>query len=184
MELSPVVQALLAAFASDTAPTKEGHHLNVSKTVSTLARIYEQARNAVEFRAEHLVRRAAIERILKRRILLSGGAGGLAENLVVELLWARYVDSALINNAKITEIDAIIHRYLLLKHDLFKTTNNHTGISWDTIMGLLSSEIEDAIIPGTKREALNNFIYQVIRPKVRIPDGDERYINMQTYIAV
>lgn len=171
MELSPVVRALLTAFETPKPQSKEGHHLNVSKTISVLARIYEKARNAVEFRAEHLVRRAAIERILKRRILLGGGANDIAENLIVELLWARYIDSALIDNKKIVEIDAIIQRYMLLKHDLFH-------------MGLLSSEIEDALVSGKQREALNNFVYQAMRPKIHIPNGDERYVNMQTYIAV
>ncbi len=184
MELSPVVAQLLAAFEEQKPSSTEGHHVSVSKTVSILARIYEKARNAVEFRAEHLVRRAAIERILKRRILLSGGARDLAEYLVVELLWARYIDSALIDNEKIKEIDAIIHRYLLLRRELFRSSSKNGGISWDTMMGLMSSEIEDAIVSGRQREALNNFVYQAMRPKIRIPDGDERYVNMQTYIAV
>jgi hypothetical protein len=184
MELSPVVQALLSAFEKEKPPSKEVSHLNVSKTISILARIYEKARNAVEFRAEHLVRRASIERILKRRILLTNGSKDMAENLVVELLWARYIDSALIDNGKIVEIDAIIKRYLLLKRDSFHTMGKNGGISWETVMGLLSSEIEDALVSGKKREALNNFVYQAMRPKVHIADGDERYVNMQTYIAV
>lgn len=184
MELSPTVNQLLAAFQEQKPSVTEGHHVSVSRTVSTLARIYEKARNAVEFRAEHLVRRAAIERILKRRILLSGGHRDLAEYLVVELLWARYIDSALIDDEKIKEIDAIIHRYLLLRQQMYKSSGTNSGIPWDTMMGLMSSEIEDAIVPGLQREALNNFFYQAIRPKIRIPDGDERYVNMQTYIAV
>ncbi len=184
MELSPVVKALLAAFEKKNPSSREGHHLNVSKTISILARIYEKARNAVEFRAEHLVRRASIERILKRRIMLGGGDNDMAENLVVELLWARYIDSALIDNGKIAEIDAIIKRYLLLKRDSFRSAGKNGGVEWETIMGLLSSEIEDALVSGKKREALNNFVYQALRPKVHIADGDERYVNMQTYIAV
>jgi hypothetical protein len=184
MELSPVVSALLTAFETEKPSSREGHHLNVSKTISILARIYEKARNAVEFRAEHLVRRAAIERILKRRILLGGGANDMAENLVVELLWARYIDSALIDKHKIIEIDAIITRYMLLKRDSFHSAGKNGGIPWETIMALLSSEIEDALVSGRKREALNNFVYQAMRPNVHIADGDERYVNMQTYIAV
>jgi len=183
MELSPVVSQLLAAFATPKATAIEGHHVSVSKTVSILARIYEKARNAVEFRAEHLVRRAAIERILKRRILLSGGHKDLAEYLVVELLWAHYIDSALIDNEKIKEIDAVIHRYLLLRQHMFKSSSTHAGIAWDTLMGLMASEIEDTLVSGRQREALTNFFYQAVRAKIRIPDGDERYVNMQTYIA-
>ncbi|MEK7504348.1 MAG: hypothetical protein AAB550_02505 [Patescibacteria group bacterium] len=39
--------------------------------VTKIARVYELARNALEYRAEHLVRRAAIERILRRQIVFS-----------------------------------------------------------------------------------------------------------------
>ena len=38
--------------------------------VETLANVYEKARNALEYRADNLVRRAAIERILRRKMLL------------------------------------------------------------------------------------------------------------------
>lgn len=183
MELSPVVTQLITTFAEQKTATTEGHHVSVSKTISILARIYEKARNAVEFRAEHLVRRAAIERILKRRLAL-GGSGDMAESLVVELLWARYIDSALIDNAKIKEIDNIIGRYMQLRKKVFHGSHDDQGVTWETIMGLMSSEIEDSIVPGLKREALNNFFYQAIRPKIRIPGADERAINMQTYIAV
>lgn len=184
MELSPLVDALIAAFEQKTVSTKESQHFSVSRTVSTLARIYEKARNAVEFRAEHLVRRAAIERILKRRVMLGGSTTNIAENLVLELLWAKYVDSSLIDDTKVTEIHSIIKRYLLLKEHFFNANNKSGGVSWDTVLGLVSSEIEDTIVPAAKREALTNFVYHVMRPKIFIPGADERFINMQTYIAV
>jgi len=40
--------------------------IEVSQTVSFFALVYEKMRNAVEFRDDHLILRAAIERILKR----------------------------------------------------------------------------------------------------------------------
>ncbi len=184
MELSPVVEALLSSFADDKTPARGDHHFTVSRTVSILARIYEKARNAVEFRAEHLVRRAAIERILKRRIMLNGGSSNIAENLLVELLWARYIDSGFFDDATIKQIHAVIERYLALKHEMFGSHNTHEGVSWDTLVGLAASEIEDTIVPANKREALVNFFYQAVRPRVRIPEMDERAVNMQTYIAV
>ncbi len=100
MNMSPMVDALLSTFEEEKVPAKENSVISVSKTVSILARIYEKARNAVEFRAEHLVRRAAIERILKRRIMLNGSSESIAENLVLELLWAKYLDSGLIGDEK------------------------------------------------------------------------------------
>lgn len=183
MDLSPVVDALIKEFEESKTIPKDGARLSVSRTVSILAVIYEKARNAVEFRAEHLVRRAAIERIIKRRIIINGGAGSIAENLVVELLWARYIDSSLIDDTKIREIQHIIDRYLLVKQRFFANLMNQDGISWDTVMGLASAEIEETLVSPKKRDALINFFYQAIRPKVRIPGVSEQYVNIQTYLA-
>src|SRR3989338_6827004 len=117
MALSPVVEALLAEFERPALIPKETERLDVSRAVSLLAVLYERARNAVEFRADHLIRRAAIERILKRRIMLNGGGTNIAEQLILELLWAKYIDSSLVDNEKTAVIQSIIDRYLTLKHD-------------------------------------------------------------------
>lgn len=184
MELSPVVDALITAFEEPKPQGREGVHPTVSGTVSLLAVLYEKARNAVEFRAEHLVRRAAIERILKRRIMINGGSNTVAENLILELLWAKYIDSGLVDDAKISDIQAIINRYLSIRHQVFDAGTKPAGITWDTLMGLASSEIEETIVSARKREALTDFFYQAIRPKITIPGADERLINIQTYIAI
>lgn len=183
MALSPVVTALIGVFEETELPYKEGSRFAVSRTVSLLAALYEKARNAIEFRADHLIRRAAIERILKRRILINGGSKTIAENLIVELLWARYIDSSLVDDAKIAEVGKIIDKYLVVKHEQFDRGKNAYGVGWDLMLGLASSEIEETIVPAKKRQALNNFFYQVIRPKIKI-GGDEKLANIQTYIAV
>ena len=61
--------------------------------VGKLAQVYETARNALEYRAQHLVRRAAIERILKRELVFSSGSKRISEILVQELRWARYTSA-------------------------------------------------------------------------------------------
>lgn len=183
MELSPVVEALIKEFEEPKAISKDGGHFSISRTVSALAVLYEKARNAVEFRAEHLVRRAAIERILKRRILLNGGSNTIAENLVIELLWARYIDSSLIDQRKIEEIQKIIERYVLVKQTYFTTFSRAHGIKWEQVIGLASSEIEETIVSSQKRDSLTNFFYQAIRPKIQIPGRDEDFTNIQSFIA-
>lgn len=184
MELSHVVDALLTVFEERRPSAKEGDRFTVSRTVSTLAVLYEKARNAVEFRAEHLVRRAAIERIFKRRMMLNGGTNAIAGNLITELLWARYIDSSLLDDAKARDIQRIIDRYLHLKHEFFPSGKKHDGITWDTIMGLASSEIDETIVSARQREALNNFFYQAIRPKITIAAEEERFTNVQTFIGI
>lgn len=184
MELSPTVEALTRVFTQDLPLSKEGMRFNVSRTVSVFAVLYEKARNAVEFRAEHLIRRAAIERILKRKILINGGARNIAESLITELLWARYIDSSIIDEEKIAEIQKIIDRYLVVKHHLPTIHQKSHNITWDAVIGLASSEIDETMVSAKRREALIQFCYQATRPKITLPHTDEFRTNILTYIAV
>lgn len=183
MEVSPVVDALIHEFESDRTSATDTSRLSVSRTVSALAVLYEKARNAVEFRAEHLVRQAAIERILKRRLLLNGGTPTIAESLIVELLWARYIDSSLISDQKIAAIQTIIARYLTLKHTLFTSKNTYQSVSWDMVLGIASSEIEETIVSPRLRDALINFFYQALRPRIAVANKQPEYVNMLSYVA-
>jgi len=183
MELTNIVEELIKEFSQPKAPAREGIEYNVSRTVSVLAVIYEKVRNAVEFRAEHLIRRAAIERILKRRILTDNGQA-IAETLITELLWARYIDSSLVDKAKVTEVQRIIDRYLVVRQHLPTVNQKVYNVSWNVLLGLVSSEIEEAIVSAAKRGALTNFVYQAVRPKVNLPEVAETSVNLYTYVAV
>lgn len=183
MTLSPVVDSLLTEIEADSHIASRSTHADVSRAVSALAVLYEKARNAVEFRADHLVRRAAIERILKRRFLINGGPSAIAESLITELLWARYIDSALITDAKTSTIQTIINRYALVKHAM-DASSHPKFLTWDFLTGLASSEIEETLISGRKRSALTNFFYQAIRPDITLAGMDEQYVNLLSFIAV
>lgn len=184
MDLSPEVEGLITAFERRETLGGSAIRMSVSRTVSVLAVFYEKVRNAVEFRAEHLVRRASIERILKRRILLGGESKTIADNLILELLWARYIDPGLVDQNKINKIQGIIERYLVVKNQSFKGNGKFNGLIWDDILGLSSSEIEEVLVSPTRREALNNFFYHAIRAKINLPDHSADLTNMQVFIAV
>jgi len=184
MLLSKTVESLIGIFETQLLEKKGESDVSVSRTVSALATLYEKARNAVEFRAEHLVRRAAIERILKRRILLGESAQIIAENLSVELMWAKYIDSSLVNEKKITELTNVIARYLFIKQEVFGSSKKRGSLQWQTMLGLASSEIDEAIVSPKKREALVNFVYQAFRSKIAIPKFNAVQTDIQTYIAV
>src|SRR3972149_10082589 len=96
--LSEFTNALLEAVESVKPKSRpdDMSALSVSQTVSFFALVYEKVRNAVEFRDDHLILRAAIERILKRRFSLNPDGRGEAENLLRELLWARYFDNGVL----------------------------------------------------------------------------------------
>ncbi len=178
--LAPIVTDLINTYSEGIVMGKTGVGYNVSRAVSALAVVFEKIRNAVEFRAEHLIRRAAIERILKRRIILNGAAGQIAENLVTELLWAKYIDSSFIDEAKIAELTLIIDKYLVIRHTI---SAGHASIPWDYVLGVASSEIEESIVSAKKRQALLYFFYQANRQKISLTGIDEQQTNLITLVA-
>lgn len=185
MAENPIVEALLSVFEKPNPKAKSGHRLSVSRTVSTFAVLYEKARNAVEFRAEHLVRRAAIERMFKRLTTLESDPNSIAESLTVELMWAKYIDSSLIDDATINLLSQIIEKYLIVKKTLFTNgAPKYHHITWETMTGLASAEIDEMMVTPMKREAVLNFAYQMLRPKIKIPEINDTTLNLYVYIGV
>jgi len=145
--------------------------LTVSQTVSLVAILYEKIRNAVEYREDHQVRRAAIERMLRRRLAINPTGQGEAENLLRELLWARYYDNGSLGGVDIDKVQEIIDKFQLIKKIIV------TGRSLEKqqylnkfLIDLLTCEIEEILSPAeTQRSASYNFfIFQVLRRKIKI----------------
>ncbi|MDP3888570.1 MAG: hypothetical protein Q8Q24_00855, partial [bacterium] len=166
---------------------KPGEELiTVSRTVSAAAVAYETARNAVEFRAEHLIRRATIERILKRRVLTNPTGIGIGEALVRELLWARYLDNDGVPVRKIDDVQEVVNKYLALRKEVLqgKSLTERNSIS-DWLIGIASCEIEKNLVPAPNREALINFTYQTLQKRIALPlESNQKTHDIQVYIAV
>ncbi len=171
--LSQFTQALIDAIKSVKPKTKPDDisALSVSQTVSFFALVYEKVRNAVEFREDHLILRAAIERILKRRFSLNPDGRGEAENLLRELLWARYFDNGVLGTEDTVIIQALINKYLLLRRQMVIGRDSELRFFLDQFLfDLLTCEIEETLKPESAaiQSNLTFFIYQVLRKKIKI----------------
>jgi hypothetical protein len=120
IQLSAVTTALLQAIKAIKAKAKPDEYskITVSRAVSFFAFVYEKVRNVIEYRDDHLVRRAAIERIIRRRISLNPSGEGEGENLVRELLWARYFPTDSLSETDIVGVQRILDIYLSIRKDL------------------------------------------------------------------
>jgi len=150
--------------------------INVSQTVSFLAIAYEKLRNAVEYREDHQVRRAAIERILKRRLMINPEGKGEAENLLRELLWARYFENNSLGNEDIEVVQKIINQFFYLKKALVSGREQKDQVYlYQFLLDLLTAEIEETLHPeGSSRNAsFTFFIFQVLRKKIKIDEINE-----------
>ena len=145
--------------------------LSVSQTVSFFALAYEKVRNAIEYRDDHLILRAAIERILKRRLALNPEGKGEAENLIRELLWARYFDNTSLGGEDIIRIQNLVEKYLLLKQTLvIGRPLEIQGQINQFLFDILTCEVEESLKPASaqKQSNLTSFIFQVLRKKIKI----------------
>ncbi|MEK7633402.1 MAG: hypothetical protein AAB437_00990 [Patescibacteria group bacterium] len=171
--LSQFTQALIDAIKSVKPKVKPDDisALSVSQTVSFFALVYEKVRNAVEFREDHLILRAAIERILKRRFSLNPDGRGEAENLLRELLWARYFDNGVLGAEDTVIIQALINKYLLLRRQMVVGRDSELRLYLDQfLLDLLTCEVEETLKPESAQiqSNLTFFIYQVLRKKIKI----------------
>ncbi|PIV70816.1 hypothetical protein COW57_03185 [Candidatus Roizmanbacteria bacterium CG17_big_fil_post_rev_8_21_14_2_50_39_7] len=143
----------------------------VSQAVSFFALVYEKIRNAVEYREDHLMRRAAIERILTRRLTLNPEGKHEAENVLRELLWARYFANGSLGGKELIDIQLVIDKYLILKRKIItgRPVEVQQYLS-EYIMDLMTSEIEETLAPenANRFSSYLFFIYQVLRKKVKI----------------
>jgi hypothetical protein len=140
--------------------------------VETLAGVYEKARNALEYRADNLVRRAAIERILKRRMFLDKNPESLASDLLLELKWARYLSREEIKTTKKPELIKILTKY---------TSYNGHVIPAEWIAKIASAEIEELFDLNTDYNQFTFFAFQAIKQKIAILDEN---LDLLTYFAV
>ncbi len=178
IELSEITIALLDAVA-DVKPRDmpdEYTRISVSRAVSLLAIVYEKVRNSIEYREDNLMRRAAIERILRRRLAINPVGTGEGESLIRELLWARYFPKNSLSEDDVDVVQKIIEKYLFVKNKLLKGKKEQEQAYLSTfLIDLMSCEIEEALSPDiAQREAFYTFyIFQTIHKTVKIDDIPE-----------
>ncbi|MBI2022823.1 hypothetical protein HYS97_03175 [Candidatus Daviesbacteria bacterium] len=156
----------------------------VDPVVAEVATWYEKIRNAMDYRDDDVILRAAIERIIKRRMLLGGNGATIAEPLVRELVWARYFNEDTVSESIIPTVEKIIDNYLRLQDKINAKHRLNKNEIYQWIMHLMSSEIEDKMSPSKQKDLLSNFMYQIYKDRAQIPDEDEETKNVQVFIGV
>jgi len=165
------------------APAQEDV-ISVSETVSVAVSVYETIRNTLEYDEEHLLRRNAVRRIIKRR-LGEGDAKQLSTKLIRELIWAHYLPNNKIPTSMIDLVSDVIEKYKLLFASLQEETRRDQD-HHEWLLDVLSTEIEYVIGPPCVDEALASFAYQAMRERVKwqtkiVGEADQ---DLQLYIAI
>lgn len=175
--------------------------LEVDELASKIAAAYEKVRKVIDWKEENLLRRGAIERILKRRlvselygisILPDLNATEMAEPMILELMRSGYFDNGKIAKKQIKEIENVLSKYIRIldssnipNSPSKKHVKNKMGFyTW--MLEIASCEIEEILAPAFKENALLNLMTNVIYERNRILPSDK--LNdldrlIQIYIA-
>jgi hypothetical protein len=181
--LSPLAELVIQRFEHVDLPNHE-HKLSVNPVVAKFATWYEKFRNAMEYREDEVILRAAIERILRRRLLLGGNGKTAAEPLVREIIWARYLPDNRVPESAIEKVEATIDLYLALRLKILAEHRISQMVVDEWSYQLMSSEIENILQPNIEKETLANFMFQILKDHVQITDDTEETRNAQVYMAV
>jgi hypothetical protein len=181
------LRAFLAAIREATAAKTakpEGEVIAVSETVSAAASAYENVRNALEYDEEHLLRRNAIRRILKRRFGEEEVAA-LASDLLHELIWARYFSNNSVPTRTLDEVAGILRKFQPLFAQAEEAGRERHRLNlW--LLDVLSTEIEYKLSPPLAEEALVNLTYQNLKGRLEwatnVIKPEDR--ELQLYVAV
>ena len=156
----------------------------VDPVVSEVAAWYEKLRNAMDWRDDDAILRAAIERILKRKFLMGGTPETMAEPLVRELIWARYFPEGSVPESIVDKVANIIKLYLVLQDKVNNKHRVNKGLVNEWILHLMSSAIENIISPSKYRELIANFMFQFYKDKVVITDDTPITKDAQIFLAI
>ncbi len=190
--LSPSTDKLLQKFQSyfnsKSVEKETGPKIHVDYIASKVASFYEKIRSIVDYQEEHLLRKNAIERMIKRRLIIKQNDQEIAKSLIYELIRAGHFPNDAINEGKIKDIDIIIQKYISVLNNLspsLKKKEKEELSSW--IIRLASCEVEENLAPPLEDEFLADYMYEIMKERIILKDGanfDEKERDIQLFIAV
>jgi len=158
-----------------------GEKITVHAAVSRVAVFYETLRNAIDYKDEHLLRKAALLRILKRRLAFSDDPKNIALYLIKELIAARYLPNGAVPEMLVDVTAQIIQKFQVLR----KTgVGDERYFRW--LIGLVGAEIEEALDERAHERGLSVFLYEALEDKITLKKNaalDDVERRLQIYVA-
>lgn len=186
--LQTLLSQLNTASQKDKIVKMEGEEvIKVNVMTSAIASIYEKVRTIVDYNEEHLLRKNAIFRILKRRFIQDRDYYKMSENLIKELISAKYLPNNKFPETKIIEVVKVIEKY----DQLYTGVEEQKGLKsalqlYDWILGLASVEIEEVIAPANKEKVFVRFMFEEVKARIEIQNTNmsDQEKDLQIYLAV
>lgn len=170
---------------------KEVPTIHVDEVASRVASFYEKIRGIIDWQEERLLRKTAIERMLRRRLFLKENGEGIASSLVYELIRGGHFPNDKIEESKIVEVQKLIDKYVFIIENSPSNQNNHKTQLYNWLIEIAACELEDILSPRYREKALIRYMYELMKERIKIREKivtiggiKEERKNTQIYIAV
>ena len=175
--------------------------IKVSALISKVAFYYEKIRNYVDYNEEHLHRKNAVARILKRQLVIEGSvkianSEETSRNLLTELIRAGYLPNDKIPESKIDEVKAILEKHLRLRElamphgltaQMAKLVTKEKRELGDWLIGIAASEIESILEVDKVKEMVIGNMYEYLVKLIKLPVNFavyEKDLPLQIYLSI
>jgi len=177
--LSPNIRRVLEsldAFKEGDIYAEDGEpFISINKLTGKAGVFYEKLRYLVDYKEEHTIRRSAIERILKRKLLIKINEG-IGLSLLQELVGSGYLPNKKVSEGIAGNIQMVINKYLLLGA-LAKIENSR-------IISLMASEIEIFLFPQRINNLIVDCFYQTVSGNIKYGGAaSQDDLQIQIYIG-
>ncbi len=188
-ELSQQTQKLIQqyhAWHDSLQPKPNIPTIHVDEVASAVAAFYEKIRGVVDWREEHLMRRAAIERMLKRRLLLTKESQEVTEPLILELIRSGHFPNDKIPEIAISQVKKVIEKYVyILENAPPAPAEKMKAQLYDWLLSIAACEVEEQLAPPHRERALIDYMTEAMTERVKLNNGiTEEQKNIQIHIAV
>ncbi len=200
-ELSKETKDLIEKYkkSENISLANEETTIHVDEVASRVASFYERIRGIIDWKEEHLLKRSAIERSLKRRFLskINIASGQFieekisAEPLVLELIRSGHFPNDEISESKIKEVQKVIDKYIDLINNAPGNKKESKIQLYQWLLSIAACEIEETLTPSLKERALMVYMYRSLKDKIKISEKicreeniTEKEKNIQIYVNV
>jgi hypothetical protein len=162
--------------------------IHVDEVASRVAAFYEKIREVVDWREEHLMRKAAIERNLKRRLLLKQNGDDIATPLVLELIRGGHFPNDKIEESKISEVQKALDKYIFILENAPPPSVEKLKFQlYDWILGVAACEVEGILEPPQREIALIEYMDEIMKERIKLSPLikiSELEKEAQIYVAI
>jgi hypothetical protein len=181
--------------------------LKVSTLISRLAFFYEKIRNAIDYDEEHLLRKNAILRILRRQVVIEGvikeaDSADIASHLLTELIRGSYLPNNKLPETLVAEVASRLEKYICLKNEIAAAINADLDLKTDItkakvlinkkndlthwLLTLAACEIEEQLAPNAVKQRIVDNLFVILSKHIQLPSdlpyAEDREI--QVYLSI